>query len=132
MKMADGMTIPQTKIIAYNEFLISEGRANSSVREHMRYANRFVEFIGGRRLCAEVLNEYRKYLDERYTTCNSKNSCISHVNSLLRFLGAAELVLPYFETSRSSMKLKTSMLTDEDIDILLSYADNYSQGRGID
>jgi len=117
------MTIPKPKIAAYGKYLTSQNKSTTVVREYVRYATRFAEFVNRRKLCELLLKEYRRYIDQQYSTHNSKNACVSYVNSLLKFLGEEELLLPYFETSRAGVGLKTPPLTDDDIAKLLRYAD---------
>jgi|GEM_PF-1524248 len=115
------MTISPSTIEAYKNYLVSKNRASAAITEHLRYANRFAAFIGCEKLCVELLLEYRRYIDEKYTTYNSKNACISYANSFLRFLNETELLLAYFERKRGSAKIKTPALTEEDITKLLHY-----------
>ena len=122
------MTISQSKIKAYQKHLVSENRADSSIKEYVRYANRFAEFVGKSKLSKRVVVEYRRHIDENYTTYNSKNNSVAYANSLLKFLGKDELAIPYFESSRVGLKIKTPALTDEDITKLLNYAENYKLG----
>ena len=122
------MTISKSKIKAYQKHLVSENRADSSIKEYIRSANRFAEFVGKSNLCERVVAEYRTYIDEYYTTYNSKNNSVAYANSILKFLGKEELVMPYFESNRVGLKVKTLALTDEDITKLLNYAENYKQG----
>ena len=121
------MSIPQSKITDYQDHLIHENRTSASMKEHIRYANRFVKFLGERELCEGVLKEYRKHIDEYYSTYNGKNSCVSYVNSLLRFLGKNELQIAYFEANRIAVKIKTPPLTEDEITKILYYADNYER-----
>ena len=117
------MTIPKSQIAAFYSALVSENKSHISINEHIRYANRFADFVGGRKLCEPLLNEYRQHINAKYTTHNSKNSCVSYVNTLLKFLGKDDLVIAYFESNRTTLKIKTAPLTDDDISILLSYAE---------
>jgi len=126
------MTISKYTIKAYSNHLTSTNIAQSYINEHIRYANRFAEFVGRRKLCTPLLNEYRQYIDTNYTTHNSKNSCVSYVNTFLKFLGRPELVLAYFDSNRVEVKLKTPALTDEEIAALLRYADTYEKCEGCD
>jgi len=121
------MTIPQSKINDFQSYLVSENKASATIREHIRYANRFAGFVASRKLSKQLLKEYRQYIDESYSTYNSKNSCITYVNALLKFLGKDELIIHYFESSRVATKLKTPALTDDDITTLLNYADNHQK-----
>jgi len=123
------MTIPQSIITTFREHLIAENKASSTIKEHIRYANRFTQFVDSRNLSKELIEEYRQYIDGYYTTYNSKNACISYINSFLKFLGYDELQISFFRTSRTTVKLRTSPLTDEDITKLLHYASNYISGK---
>ena len=118
------MTIPTSKITEYNHYLSSENKPPAVIKEHIRYANRFANFVGNRRLTLQLLSEYRIYINERYNTHNSKNSCVGYINIFLRYLGKKELQLAYFESSRMEIKLKSPILTDSDISKILSYAYN--------
>ena len=126
------MTISQAQICAYKELLISENKADSSIKEHLRYVNRFVKFVANQPLSQELLNEYRQYIDGRYTTFNGKNGCISYINSFLRFIGEDELVMPYFEVERTALRLRTLPLSDEDIENLLNFVNNKTKGSDFD
>jgi len=119
------MTIPKSQIAAFYYALVSDNKSHTSINEHIRYANRFADFVGSRKLGKSLLNEYRQHINAQYSTHNSKNSCVSYVNSFLNFLGKPELAIAYFETSRVEVKLKTPALTDEEIIALLHYADTY-------
>ena len=117
------MTVHPAKISSYHDYLAAEGKSNVSITEHIRYATRFVTFVCNRTLSKQLMEEYRKYIDIKYTTHNSKNNCISYVNSFLKFLGENELILAYFEPNRRNVKIKTAALTDGDIITLLHYAE---------
>jgi len=122
------MTIPKHKITAYQAYLIAENRAVASIREHIRYAERFAEFAGRRMLSPQLLEEYRKYIDDNYTTSNSKNNCVSYINVLLKFLKYNELKVAYFRTKRTKTVPKVLPLTDDDIANLLQFAKNHNGG----
>ena len=123
------MTIPSSQIDAYREYLIVENKASSTIKESVRYVNRFSQFVGDKNLFKGLLDEYRQYIDGYYATYNGKNACISYINSFLKFLGHDEWQISYFKTSRTAVKLRTSPLTDEDITKLLHYASNYTSGE---
>ena len=121
------MTILPSAIAAFREYLISENKANSTIKEYMRYVNRFAAFAGDCPLDEPLINQYRGRINGFYNTANSKNSCISYTNSFLKFLGRNDLLMPNFTLNRAAVKLKTPALTDEDIEKLLHYADNDSK-----
>jgi len=118
------MIILQAQICAYTKFLIAENKTHLSIKEHIRYTKRFVNFIDNRPIDKNIITDYRTHIDQFYTTYNGKNRCIAYVNAFLKFLGQDALLMPYFEVNRKEMKLKTPALTDEDITKLLAYAEN--------
>ena len=121
------MTIPKSQINDYQAYLNSQNRASTSIREHIRYAERLAEFAGNRKLDQQLLEEYRNYIEKNYTTANSKNGCISFINAFLRFLGHNDLIIAYFNRNKTSRKAKILPLTNDDITKLLNYADAHSQ-----
>ncbi|MCL2190281.1 MAG: hypothetical protein FWC16_14745 [Defluviitaleaceae bacterium] len=117
------MTIPQQKITAYRNFLVTQNKSKGRVGEYIRYVNRFAAFTASRPLDTALTEEYRQHIDTYYSTYNSKNNCVFYINAFLKFLNREELLIAYFPPNRAEVKIKTAALTDEDINKLLHYTD---------
>ena len=88
--MMRGRFLTQEIISDFKEYLILEERSRATVEKYIRDVKAFSAFVIGAEITKDVVNDYKKYLQDSYAV-RSINSMLASINSLFAFLGWQEL-----------------------------------------
>ena len=88
--MMRGRFLTQEIISDFKEYLILEERSRATVEKYIRDVKAFSAFVNGEEITKEVVNEYKKYLQDSYAV-RSINSMLASINSLFVFLSWHDL-----------------------------------------
>lgn len=75
------------KLKLYQRELVEQELAESTIRTYMRQAERFVRYVGERKLTRRIVLAYKKQLQEKGYRAGTVNLAVIAVNRYLRFCG---------------------------------------------
>ena len=95
-----GRILTETQIAAFAEYLKSEEKSENTIEKYMRDVRAFCAYVGEAEMTKETVIAYKnKLLSENYAA-RSVNSVLASINSLLSFLGWADLKVKSIKLQR--------------------------------
>ena len=95
-----GRILTETQIAAFAVYLKSEEKSENTIEKYMRDVRAFCAYVGEAEMTKETVIAYKnKLLSENYAA-RSVNSVLASINSLLSFLGWADLKLKSIKLQR--------------------------------
>lgn len=98
--MMKGRILTETQIAAFAVYLKSEEKSENTIEKYMRDVRAFCAYVGEAEMTKETVIAYKnKLLSENYAA-RSVNSVLASINSLLSFLGWADLKVKSIKLQR--------------------------------
>ena len=95
-----GRILTETQIAAFAVYLKSEEKSENTVGKYIRDVRAFSAYVGTAEITKETVICYKgKLLSENYAAC-SINSMLASINSLLSFLGWADMKVKSIKLQR--------------------------------
>ena len=95
-----GRILTETQIAAFAVYLKSEEKSENTIEKYMRDVRAFCAYVGEAEMTKETVIAYKnKLLSENYAA-RSVNSVLASINSLLSFLGWADLKVKSIKLQR--------------------------------
>ena len=95
-----GRILTETQIAAFAVYLKSEEKSENTIEKYMRDVREFCAYVGEAEMTKETVIAYKnKLLSENYAA-RSVNSVLASINSLLSFLGWADLKVKSIKLQR--------------------------------
>ena len=95
-----GRILTETQIAAFAVYLKSEEKSENTIEKYMRDVRAFCAYVGEAEMTKETIIAYKnKLLSENYAA-RSVNSVLASINSLLSFLGWADLKVKSIKLQR--------------------------------
>lgn len=94
------MSVLTEKISDFKKHLIEQERSSHTITKYIHDTRVFLEFTAKRTLNKELVINFKSFLAERYAT-SSANSMLAAVNSFLKFIGHADLIVKPFKIQRA-------------------------------
>ena len=113
-------------IMAYQQYILSEEKAESTVKKYIRDVIVFENWLNGKEISKERILSYKKYLQSYYAN-KSVNSIIASLNSYFEWLKCPEYKLKSIKIQKTSFMPPNKDLTKEEYELLLKTA--YEQGK---
>lgn len=114
-------TIQIEQVLQYTNHLISEEKAEPTIKKYTRDITAFMRWIGDRTINKEQVLEYKQYLIENYASI-SVNSILSALNSFFAYLGWYELRVKFLKIQKQIFANRDKELTKEEYQRLLRAA----------
>ena len=106
-----GRILTETQIAAFAVYLKSEEKSENTIEKYMRDVRAFCAYVGEAEMTKETVIAYKnKLLSENYAA-RSVNSVLASINSLLSFLGWADLKVKSIKLQRQIYCPKEKELT---------------------
>lgn len=115
------------QINAYQCWLKTEERAESTVEKYMRDVHQFFVWLNGRSVTREVVSGWREHLISAQKAATTVNAALSALNSLFRFLGWSECRARFLKVQKSAFCDPSRELTQADYHKLVSTAKERGQ-----
>lgn len=111
----------------YLKYLNSLSLSKNTMHKYLHDAEILIEFIGDREITSELLDEYKKFLLQKYSVTGTKSMCIA-ANKYLEFIGANCRIV-HEDLSSKSKRVEGLRLTDSEYRQLLNAAKDFVDER---
>lgn len=95
-----GRILTETQIAAFAVYLKSEEKSENTIEKYIRDARAFATYVGDAEITKESIISYKNNLLSENYSARSINSMVASINSLLTFLGWADLKVKSIKLQR--------------------------------
>ena len=121
--------LTQKELSAFAAHLRREERSAGTAEKYLRDAGRFVRWLEGRPVTAELAAAWREYLTAQGYAPVTVNAALSALNGLFRFLGWEECRVKFLKIQRRVFREEGRELTRPEYDRLLAAARSLGRDR---
>lgn len=120
--------ITNESIVLFNEYLISEEKALSTIKKYKRNIEKFKIWLGENELCKTIVITYKSHLCEQYAPA-SVNICLSSLNSYFDYMEWHDLRVKNLKIQKEHFIARDRELTKDEYFRLLRVAKNNNDER---
>jgi len=117
------------QIKGYERFLRSEERSGGTINKYLRDVGAFYEWLEGRSVTREVVNEWKEKLLDQGLAPSTVNGTLAALNGLFRFLGWDGVRARFLKVQHRLFRDPGREMTRKDYDALVAAARRRGQER---
>lgn len=121
-------TLTGETIAEFGLYLYRQEKSEATIEKYTRYARSFAAFLGGDPPARDGVIAFKAHIGASYTAAGA-NGMLAAVNSLLSFLGMAELRVRLFRTQRRLFAAREKELSRPELERLIIHAQSRGKER---